>query len=309
MAITPPVGPEGTPPVIPEEVPPVSPEGTPPVIPEEVPPVDEIVKLKYSDDTPVETFLSQFPEYKDNKTITRYKSVGDLLKGLTELDSKIGTMVSLPGENASEEEKTAAFDKIFQKLGKPVSSDSYDLSENVPEGLEFNADLQKTFKEFAHKNNFTTEQAKAAQEFWNNQMGTTMEQHQRNQLIAGETNAETQVTELKTNWGSEYKTRTQIALNTAKQLLSQDTLIYLDETGLGNNAKFIQDFYNISKKFSGDGPPKDPMNFGDEDSFDSLSSESLKIKSEKNWQNDPMKVKRVKELDTRRAELLYEKKK
>jgi len=268
---------------------------------------DDSLNIKYGDDTPIDKFLEAYPQFKDNGSIKRYKNVGELLKGFTELDSKMGNMIALPGEDASDEEKNAAMDKIFQKLGKPESADKYELSSDVPDGLQFNEELQKDFKQFAHENNFTAAQAAAAQKFWNDKMGTTLEEHQRNQRIAEETNAQTQAKELKGMWGSEYKTRTQIAINTAKSLLSQDMLDYLDETGLGNNAKFIRDMYNISKKFSGDGPPKGPGGGGGGEDYDSLTSEAMSIKKEKDWHLDPVKKKRVQEIDTKRAELRFEK--
>ena len=40
-------------------------------------------------------------------------------------------MINLPGDDASDEEKKIAMDKIFQKLGKPESADNYELNKDV----------------------------------------------------------------------------------------------------------------------------------------------------------------------------------
>lgn len=268
----------------------------------------EDFKVKYGDDTPLDALLEQFPEFKGNKTLARYKNVGEMIKGFTELDSKVGTMISLPDKDASEEEKSAALDKIYQKLGKPESADKYELPAEVPEGLQFNETLQKKYKDFAHKNNFTAAQAKAAQDFWNQELGETLKEFSANQRIAEETNLSEQVSSLKAAWGSEYKTRTQIAVNTTRSLLSKETRDFLDKTGLGNNANFIKDMYDISKKFSGDSTPITGGNNIQGETYDTLTSEAMKIKQDPIWQNDPVKRDRIKYLDTRRAELKYEKK-
>jgi len=269
----------------------------------------DTVEIKYSDNTPIETLFKQYPEYKDTNTINKYKTVKDLLEGHKELSSKIGDMISLPKEDASEEEKTAALEKIYHKLGKPESPDKYELSNDVPEGLQLNENLQKNFKDMAHKIHLTKSQATALQDFHNNSISEILSLHNTNTELENEKSVEIQVKELKNVWGSEFKTRTQVAINTSKQLLSAETLEYLDKTGLGNNANFIKDFYNISKQFSGDKAPILPTIVDDENNLAALETECLTLRKDSTLKNDKVKQARLKDLTERRAAIKYKEKK
>lgn len=295
----------GTPPT-PAAEPPVTPPGdstptTPPVAPT---PTEPAIKIQYSNETPISTLFEQFPEYKEDATINKYKTVGEFLKGHKELNSKLGTMIALPKETATEEEKTEILNKIYQQLGKPEKPDGYELSKDVPEGLQLNEQLQATFKETAHKLNLTAAQAKGLQDFHNSAMKELL----TDSAISAEKDATIQVAELKTTWGADYKDRTQIAINTAKQLLSAETLAYLDKTGLGNNANFVKDFYKISSKFSGEKPLINPGNPSPENDAASLEAEARKLRRDPDFARDKTKQQRLNEINQRRAELLYEQK-
>lgn len=89
-------------------------------------------------------------ELKNNgdvmKQLAKFKEVGDLAKSYSELEKKLGKSIAKPGDDASDEEKQA----FFEKLGKPSSAEGYSIADE-------NA---KEFREIAFKNNLTDEQAK-----------------------------------------------------------------------------------------------------------------------------------------------------
>ena len=84
------------------------------------------------------------------KQLGKFSKIGDLAKSYSELESKLGKSLTLPGEDASDEEKAA----FYGKLGKPSDVKGYGL----PEDDSFN------FAKLAYDNNLTTSQAKAMYE-------------------------------------------------------------------------------------------------------------------------------------------------
>lgn len=80
------------------------------------------------------------------KQLMKFGKIGDLAKSYSELESKLGKAIELPGKEAKPEEVEA----FYQKLGKPETADKYTIDDK-------NAD---TFKELAYKYNLTDEQAK-----------------------------------------------------------------------------------------------------------------------------------------------------
>lgn len=272
------------------------------------PPADAEVLPKYSSDSndlPISELLEKYPELKDSTSLTKYKTVKELLEGHQNLDSKIGTMISLPKEDASEEEKALAYDKIYKKLGKPENIDGYELSKEVPDGTILNEELQVNFAKTALDLHLTKDQAQKLQAFHNASMKSILDSYNKNAEIEAETNVSTQIASLKETWGAEYKTKTQIAMNTAKSLLSKETLEYLDKTGLGNNSKFIQDFYNISKKFESDTLPIKPETFNTETELATLEADALKLRKDPDLSRSPEKLKKLKELSTRIGEIKF----
>lgn len=75
------------------------------------------------------------------KTFSKFKKVGDLAKSYSELEKKTGNSIAIPGENASEEEKAA----FYEKLGRLKSADEYKVPD---EALNF-------YKKLAYENNLS----------------------------------------------------------------------------------------------------------------------------------------------------------
>lgn len=103
-----------------------------------------------SEDYPAWT--SQLPEeIRGNadamKQLSKFAKIGELAKSYSELESKLGKSIVQPGEDASEEEVNA----FYEKLGKPKTADKYSID---VEGSE-------NFKKLAYENNLSDKQAVA----------------------------------------------------------------------------------------------------------------------------------------------------
>lgn len=120
-------------------------------------------------DVEMPAWMQQLPkELRDNadtvKQLSKFNTIGDVAKSYSELESKMGKSLIQPGKDASAEEKEA----FFRKLGKPESADGYGIDDE-------NA---KIFKDIAHANNLSVEQAQNMYKALN-ETGKQIEQQQQ----------------------------------------------------------------------------------------------------------------------------------
>lgn len=98
------------------------------------------------------TWMEQLPEdIRGNadivKQLQKFQKIGEVAKAYTELESKLGTSVNLPGKNATQEE----LNSFYEKLGRPKTADKYSIADKDA------AD----FRQLAFDANLTDAQAKA----------------------------------------------------------------------------------------------------------------------------------------------------
>lgn len=149
---------------------------------------------------------------------------------------------SIPGEDASDEEKEA----FYRKLGKPETPDNY--SADIPEGYEIPDEIVGNFKEFAHEQNLSDAQFNGMLKFAA-EKGLSLQpsQEQIDQQVAEQVEKEAE--SLKNIWGESFdikknsikklledfdpngefggvfeKGKMKVLANVASQLYSEDTL-------------------------------------------------------------------------------------
>lgn len=214
-------------------------------------------------------FADMLPEeYKDNETLSRFKTFDEFLKSHLELRSKQGDMVTVPGEDAQPED----VEKFWQKLGKPAEKEGYELSKELPEGVELNEDLYNEFTDVIYQNNLTKQQAQSLYDWWNNKSATMHQEFYAAQEAEAQRTKADAVANLKKEWGTDFQKNAEIAKETAKKFLSSETRAYLDQSKLGNHPGLVKDFYRISQMISGEvlkGGKDDPYNGATSDSLQS----------------------------------------
>lgn len=258
--------------------------------------------FRYSDATPMSEFFRDYPQYADNPNFNKYKTVKAFAEGHEALLSKLGTTVTIPNQDSTPEQ----WNEFYTKIGRPESPDKYEFEDNLPEGLEIDEKLDGDYRALAHEIGLTASQAQKLRAFYNGAVETAYNANQKEVQTRLAESHEKNVAEIKEMWGPDYKAKTRIAINTAKQVLSQDTLDYLDATGLGNNAKFVKDFYELSKKLSGDNRFIDgQQTIKQAQTLDEMESEAMKILRTQGWENDPHLKNRYEELTQKRADLMY----
>lgn len=140
-------------------------------------------------------------EIRSNPSLTRYKALPDALKGLVELNGKLGKMVPILGPDASDEDRA----DFYTKLGRPESPDKYDfdIKKLLPEGSTINDDFVNGARAAFHKLGL------------NNQQATDLVTFFAGAQAAEQDRAATQIDEgigqLKQEWGHAYDGNVAIA--------------------------------------------------------------------------------------------------
>lgn len=97
-----------------------------------------------------------------------FKGPADVVKKARELEGTIGNRIAIPGEKAKPEE----WNTFFAKLGRPESSDKYDLGDFKPrKDLPWNDGHQKLMLGEFHKLGMTNRQAQGAMKAYEKLMG------------------------------------------------------------------------------------------------------------------------------------------
>lgn len=92
-------------------------------------------------------------------TTKGYKTPADLAKSARELEQKLGSMISLPKDDAPKEE----LDKLYQRLGRPDTPDKYEFKrpEGLPPDLPYSDDLANASRSWMHQAGLNPKQAQA----------------------------------------------------------------------------------------------------------------------------------------------------
>ena len=185
-------------------------------------------------------------KYADNPNISKYKTVGDLIKGHGEAIKLVGNRgMATPSEKAKPEE----WDKYYNSLGRPEKPDGYKFSpiENLHSGIKITPEMETAFSGIVHKHGLSSKQAEGMRKDYYEGISNALTK--RDEKTSSDKHEAEKA--LRTEWGGEYDNN----LNKAKRLIDKfggaDGREAFGE--LGNNPQVLKVIANISKKFSEDG--------------------------------------------------------
>jgi hypothetical protein len=154
-------------------------------------------------------------DIRSDEILNNVNSLDDLAKGYVHAQRTIGGMVRIPGEDAGTDQLNEFYsklekipgvvrfdaenpDSILSKLGKPESSDKYEIKLDIDENLWDNSQLD-SFKGVAHEAGLTNKQLNKLLEF------------EKARIDQGVLNTEevksTAEKTLRDQWGSDYSAR------------------------------------------------------------------------------------------------------
>ena len=185
--------------------------------------------------------------YKQNETFAKFGEAADFYAKADELMKAEGDTLKIPGEDATDEEKSA----FAQKMGRPETVEGYEIAKPTdwPEGIGYDENLDAAFKGWAFELGLPADTAKGLHERYNSAM---LDAH--NKIAEAEKAAiEKADNKLKDEWkGDDYKVNTEIAHRAFKEFGDDEAAAFLDETmigdiSLGEHPVFRRIFANIGK--------------------------------------------------------------
>ena len=182
--------------------------------------------------------------------ITKFKSISELGKSYKELEGKLGKAIVPPGPDATDEDIRA----FLQKIGAPDSPDKYTLdTSKLPKELA-SAELEKSFRAWAHDLGLSNKQASTLFDKYN---ATAMEAfRQREQLIAVKADQTREL--LQAEWGANYKANMAHMERAFTKFGTPEVAKLITASGLGNDPNVVKMFSAIGKEMR-EGPMIDAV--------------------------------------------------
>lgn len=172
-------------------------------------------------------------------SLQMFKDPASLAKSWVSAQKMIGAdKVVIPGKDASEEEMAA----FYAKIGRPESADKYEYK--LPEGVQMDDNLAKSFKEVAYRAGLTARQAQALVE-WDAQQKL---ENARGYQTKQETALKESLDAYKQSLGGEEKFKATVdkARVAVRALAPDDFKSFLRDSGVGSRPEAIAFFARLA---------------------------------------------------------------
>lgn len=176
----------------------------------------------------------------------KFKSLDEAVKSALELESKMGAMVSIPGEDATPEE-IAAF---WKKAGVPESKTDYKLDKGTLSDADYNA-----FLETAHSAGMPQPVAAKLLDWYKGRATeyAAQQEAQRAQELAARKTAKVEAERvLKERLGADYQTAQDTMRRAVSQHMTPALAKKLSDSGLGNDPDLALILYHLGKTLNED---------------------------------------------------------
>ena len=182
-------------------------------------------------------------DIKSEPSLTAFKDFEGLLRGYLGAKKMVGAdKIAVPGKHASEDD----WREVYTKLGLPQDIKEYNLE--APKDVKLNDTFMSDFKALAHKNGVLPKQAQALLGFYAEKSKTASADFQKSVKLAQEKS----LGALKQEWGEAYSKKLGQAEFALRKFADPDTIKFIEQTGLGNDAKIIKLFAKVAESFGED---------------------------------------------------------
>ena len=174
-------------------------------------------------------------ELKENKdavkALAKFEDISGLANSYLELEKKLGTMSTIPGEKASKEE----LDAFYKRLGKPEAAEKYSFKQE--------REAEKSFAKAAFEANLSDSQAKAMFDFVV-KAGESQQQLYKQMIVqqAKETDAA-----LQKEYGNLFQAKMENYTKALKLFGDEAVFKQMEDTGLAYNQSFVRMFVKIGE--------------------------------------------------------------
>lgn len=197
------------------------------------------------DDPSLKVFIDEKGEFSTTK----------LAKSYVHAQRKMGEKgVRVPDERSTPEEWNEFYNKV-----RPSELDKYDVNVKLGENQVLDEATFNAFKEIAHKNGLTANQAAEIAGWFNN----TATESQTAGLQQRQEAYNAEVKQLRSDWGEGFEKEFSLAKRALKEFADENTIEYLQKTGLDGDVRLIRLFNKIGHGLMEDSFQKESHgNFG-----------------------------------------------
>lgn len=208
-------------------------------------------------------------------------NIGKVLKSYDHMERGYSDRISLPKEDWGDDE----YQSFYQKLGRPESSDNYDIRKpEMPEGFPYNENLEKSFRDRAFRAGLNGKQVQEIIDWQAEQVASEASSVN----IQEATTRATAEEELKREWpGQEYDTKLGLARRTAKNLFDEDFLKLINDKGLANEPTLIKNLAKLGGLLSESkvGKDRETFSFGHDKNTASLEINEIMNSKDHKYHN------------------------
>lgn len=184
-------------------------------------------------------------DLKDNEYFNQYSTISDAGKSMLDMREQLDRSVVLLGEEPTEEN----INEFYTKLGRPEDASKYELEKpELPKGIKDDGTGDEDFKALAFKNGLTNKQAS---DLYKEFTATGIKTYQA-ALKAHEKEVEATQSNLKEEWGEDYKAEFELAGRAINSFGDKDDVAALNKAGFGNNPTVLKMFNKIGKAMAED---------------------------------------------------------
>jgi hypothetical protein len=216
------------------------------------------VKIAMPDGSAVDqpSWMASLPDaHKMNPNFAQFKEAPLVWDKFDSFLKAEGSTVAIPGEGASDQDRAT----FYTRLGKPESSDKYEVGkpQEWPDGIPYEPEGEKWFRDVAMKHNLTNAQAKGLfadyMDMTKGRISGVMEEQQKATQLAEQKRVETReksIGELKKEWiGDTYAANISLAERAAARFGGEDIKKFFSETP-GPDGGLLGDYVPLVKVFA-----------------------------------------------------------
>ncbi len=190
-------------------------------------------------------------DLKGAPSLQDIKDIPSLAKSYVHAQSRMGSSISVPKDDATPEELSA----FYTKLGRPSKAEEYKFTEvALPEGSKIDEKLHKDFTGIFHQAGLSQKQADTIR--------TEFLKRQAADLSAKVTARNTVVAEgqktLMLKWGDKFEANARVAKQALAKFATPELIAALEETGAGSDPRVVEAFHNIGLRMQEDNITPNP---------------------------------------------------
>lgn len=182
-------------------------------------------------------------ELRGDERLGKFGNASELAEEFLNQSDKLSQAVTIPGENASEQELV----EFRRRLGVPEKPDEYEFEESLPEEMQPKT-FDKWYKETALGAGLSKEQAAALRKAFAEQYTAGIKEVQKHKQASLEKTQK----ELREKYGDKYEENIVKAQRVVKTLGGDEFVSYLEESGLGNDPRMVDAMVRFANLVSED---------------------------------------------------------